>query len=187
MHIHMHAPLDILRSRKAPSKNSPGERGIGERASVCVRFYVLCKRRSVAAVLFPACNPSTQCCLHDLRSLTVTGANRCRYSYSTGLLWHAVILSAPSEHDSLPPPLLGSNLFYSYLLESLKKLWQSEYPVICFVHIPALFQQQTGQEILLLQSSFCLYRCEIISVLLGAAYQTDRCFYFLGLLKSLDP
>lgn len=46
--------------------------------------------------------------------------------------------------------------------------------------------QQSGQGILLLQSSSCLYRCEIISVPL-AAYQTDQCFYFLGLLKSLDP
>ena len=80
------------------------------------------RKRSGEALLLPALHLSTRRCLRDLRS--VTRANRCCHSYSTGLLWHAAALS-PSNWKCFTPPSptpLASSSFYSYLLESFKKL-----------------------------------------------------------------
>lgn len=117
------------------------------------------------------CHRSKQVPLLLLNRLVVT---RC-YSVSPFRTWFT------------PPTSARFKFILQLSLGKLEKALASVYPVICFVHIPALFQLQSGQGILLLQSSFCLYRYEIISVPLGAAYQTDQCIYFLGLLMSLDP
>lgn len=97
-----------------------------------------------------------------LRSLKLIGANRCHQCYPRGLLWHAAI-----PFQTHPPP---SSSRLGHLLESFKKILQSEFPGINTVNMPALLLPQHIQGLL-------LFRCYTLRKF--AYFWSACCAYFI--------